>query len=377
MGLFKAHAPYQSWRMSLRGGVMQRFKFILAAACAVVATQAMAADPFVLMFGQKTATASETRSYFVPKHLGFFKEEGLDVTLQPTDGATQEMQLLAAGRGDAGLGAPPAVLLARGSGAKVRAIFNSVPFHGTAIAVMADGPIKDPKELKGKKIGVMSMGASRTLDGFAMTQAAGLDPKADVEWLPVGFGVQAALALQRGDVQALVLWDLTYADMEANGFKLRYFTFPFQQGIFGYVYVSTDEKMATRRADIIKVVRSGAKATLFAMTNPEAAACIYLKESGRWDTAADKAKAYQAAVAVVKLDAGHPRDIAAGIGTFPPGGWEKVRDYYFSLGIIKDKLPAEDYYVSDAAFYAEANNFDKEKIAAMARSYANTCKDAK
>ena len=74
---------------------------------------------------------------------------------------------------------------------------------------MADGPIKDPKELKGKKIGVMSMGASRTLDGFAMTQAAGLDPKTDVEWLPVGFGVQAALALQRGDVQALVLWDLT------------------------------------------------------------------------------------------------------------------------------------------------------------------------
>ena len=54
-----------------------------------------------------------------------------------------------------------------------------------------------------------------------------------------------------------------------------------------------------------------------------------------------------------------------------------MRDYYFSLGIIKDKLPAEDYYVSDAAFYAEANNFDKEKIAAMARSYPNTCKDAK
>ena len=93
MGLFKANAPYQSWCMILRGDEMQRFKFILAAACAFVATQAMAADPFVLMFGQKTATASETRSYFVPKHLGFFKEEGLDVTLQPTDGATQEMQL--------------------------------------------------------------------------------------------------------------------------------------------------------------------------------------------------------------------------------------------------------------------------------------------
>jgi NitT/TauT family transport system substrate-binding protein len=354
------------------------FKILLAvAAGAAAATQAIAAEPFTLMFGQKTATASETRTYFVPKHLGFFAQEGIDVTLQPTDGATQEMQLLSAGRGDAGLGAPPAVLLARGSGAKVRAIFNSVPYHGTAIAVLNEGPVKDPKDLKGKKIGVMSMGASRTLDGYAMVQAAGLDPKKDVEWLPVGFGVQAALALQRGDVQALVLWDLTYADMEANGFKLRYFTFPFQEGIFGYVYVSTDEKIAARRADIIKVVRAGAKATIFTLANPEAAACIYLVESGRWDTAADKAKAYQAAVAVVKQDAGNSRDIKTDVGLFPPGGWEKVRDYYFSLGIIKEKLPPEDYYVTDAAFYAEANNFDKEKIAAMARSYSNRCKDAK
>ena len=141
------------------------------------------------------------------------------------------------GQGDAGLGAPPAILLARNSGANVRAIYNSVRNHGTALAVMADGPIKDPKELKGKKVGVMSMGASRTLDGYAMAQAAGLDPKNDVEWLPVGFGVQAALALKRGDVQAFVLWDLTYADMEANGIQLRYFTFPFQEDIFGYVYV--------------------------------------------------------------------------------------------------------------------------------------------
>jgi NitT/TauT family transport system substrate-binding protein len=354
------------------------FKFVLAAiATSAVAPKSVAADSFTLMFGQKTATASETRTYFVPKYLGFFKEEGIEVTLQPTDGATQEMQLLAAGRGDAGLGAPPAVLLARASGAKVRAIFNSVPYHGTAIAVMGDGPIKDPKELKGKKIGVMSMGASRTLDGYAMVQAAGLDPKSDVEWLPVGFGVQAALALQRGDVQALVLWDLTYSDMEANGFRLRYFTFPFQEGIFGYVYVTTDEKLAARRADLIKVLRAGAKATIFAIANPEAAACIYLIESGRWETAADKAKAYQAAVAVVKQDAGRTRSETVDVGTFPAGGWEKVRDYYFALGVIKEKLPADDYYVADPKFYGEANNFDKEKIVAMARGYANKCADAK
>src|SRR3954469_16551749 len=70
-------------------GMNTLLKFFLVAADMATPTCAMAVEPFTLMFGQKTATGSETRSYFVPKYLGFFKEEGLDVTLQPTDGATQ------------------------------------------------------------------------------------------------------------------------------------------------------------------------------------------------------------------------------------------------------------------------------------------------
>jgi NitT/TauT family transport system substrate-binding protein len=376
--------PYEAWvpkQLRLEDGIMNCLSKIVfaTAACVVVSgtLQTAAAEPFTLMFGQKTATASEARTYFIPKMLGYFKEEGVEVTLQPTDGATQEMQLLAAGQGDAGLGAPPAILLARENGAKVRSIFNSIQSHGTSIAVLADGPIKDPKELKGKKIGVLSMGASRTLDGYAMIQAAGLDPKTDVEWLPVGFGVQAALALKRGDVQALALWDLTYADMEANGIHMRYFTFPFQEGIFGYVYVTTDEKLKTRRAAIIKVLRAGAKAAVFQKTNPEAAACVFLIESGRWDTTPDKAKAYAAALAVTYQDVKRSAVPKEGIGTFPPGSWEKVRDYYFGLGVIKQKLPPEEYYVTDPKFYAEINDFDQAKVIALAKNYENKCKGAK
>lgn len=355
---------------------MRGLSKLLVGALAGFAAQANAAEPFTLMFGQQTATTSEARSFFLPRHLGFFKDEGLDVTLQPTDGATQEMQILAAGKGDAGLGAPPAVLLARGSGAKVRAIFMTGREHGTSIAVLADGPIKDPMDLKGKKIGVLSMGASRTLDGYAMVKAAGLDPKADVQWLPVGFGVQAALALQRGDVEALVLWDITYADMEANGFKLRYFTFPFQKDLFGYVYVTTDEKLASRRADIIKIVRSGAKAEIFQRANVEAAACVFLVDSGRWESTANKAKDYKTTLEVMRKDFPRPVMPEGKLGTFDDGSWQTVRDYYFDLGVIKEKLAPDQYYVTDAAFYAEANAFDRGKIEAMARSYPNPCKDA-
>ena len=338
---------------------------------------ASAADDFTLMFGQQTVTTSEARSYVMPQALGFFKEEGLDVTLQPTDGATQEMQILAAGKGDAGLGAPSAVLLARNAGAKIRAIYMVSPDNGTSLAVLADGPIKEPMDLKGKKIGVMSMGASRTLDGYAMAEAAGLNSKTDVQWLPVGFGVQAGLALQRGDVQALALWDITYADMEANGIKMRYFTFPFQKDIFSYVYATTDENLTKRRGDLIKVLRAASKAEIFERTNVEAAACIFLTASGRWASTADKAKDYKKTVDVMKQDFRSPVAPEGKIGVFPDKGWEVVRDYYYKLGIIKDKLPPEDYYVTDASFYKEVNAFDRSKIEALAKNYQNTCKDAK
>jgi hypothetical protein len=163
--------------------------------------------------------------------------------------------------------------------------------------------------------------------------------------------------------------------MEANGIPLRYFTFPFQEDIFGYVYVSTDDKLKTRRAEIIKVLRAGAKSQVFQAANMEAAACAYLIESGRWDTAPDKPKAFEAALAVVKQDtARSPVPEQGKIGTFPDGSWEKVRDYYHSLGVIKDKLAAEEYYVTDPKFYAEVNDFDRAKIEAMAKSYPNKCK---
>jgi NitT/TauT family transport system substrate-binding protein len=210
-----------------------------------------------------------------------------------------------------------------------------------------------------------------------MAQAAGLDPKTDVQWLPVGFGVQAGLALQRGDVQALALWDITYADMEANGIKMRYFTFPFQKNIFGYVYATTDDELKNHRDNLIKLLRSSAKAEIFERTSVEAAACVFLIDSGRWANSADKAKDYEKTVAVMRQDFPQPVRPEGQIGTFPDKGWEIVRDYYYNLGVIKEKLPPEDYYLTDPTFYAQANAFDRSQIEALARNYNNVCKDAK
>jgi NitT/TauT family transport system substrate-binding protein len=330
-----------------------------------------AAEKFTLVLGQSTAAANEAFNVFVPLRLGYFKEEGIDLEYQTSQGGTQAMQLVSAGQADAGLASVPGVLVGREKGVPVVAIYNYLPGHATSLATLRDGPIKQPSDLKGKKIGVVSMASTRTFDGRAMVKAAGLDPDKDVEWLPVGFGAQAAAALSRGDVAALALWDATYVDIENEGISLKHFTFPFQKNLIGFVYFTTDVRFKQRREDMIKFLRATAKGTVFATANPEAATCAYLEETKGLEQSRDRKKTFQNTLNVVKnnvANAVRPDE------SVPWGGWAKDawavnQKYYRELGVAKGDVPAEQFFVGDEAFYKAVNNFDAEKIRKQAREY--------
>jgi hypothetical protein len=75
----------------------------------------------------------------------------------------------------------------------------------------------------------------------------------------------------------------------------------------------------TRRNAIIKVLRAGAKASHFQKkANPEAAACIFLIESSRWENTDDKPKVFQAALAVIMEDVRRSQISANNVGIFRP-----------------------------------------------------------
>lgn len=335
-------------------------------------TPASAQSEITLILGQSAVTSNEAFNVFVPLHLGYFKDENLKVEYQTSQGGTQVIQLLSAGKGDIGLSAVPGVILARQQGIDIVANYNYLRSHSTALAVLANGPIKEPKDLTGKIIGVVSMAATRTFDGRAMVKAAGLDPDKDVQWVPVGFGAQAATALSRNTVSALALWDATYVDMQNQGIDLKFFTFPFQKDLVGFVYVSTDAKMAARRADIIKFFRAVTKGTVFATANPEAAACIYLNASGDIRQAKDKEKALRDATNVVKDNVKNAvrSDPGQLWGSFPANAWSVNAKYYQDLGVVKGNLPpANSLYVPDEAYYKAINDFDAAKIVEQAKAY--------
>lgn len=355
----------------MRRTAIQSFAAAFGLYTSFMAPAAAQAD-FTLILGQSAVTSNEAFNVFVPLQLGYFKEEGLKFDYQTSQGGTQVIQLLSAGKADVGLSSVPGVILGRQQGVNIKAAYNYLRGHSTGIAVLADGPVKDAKDLKGKVIGVVSMASTRTFDGKAMIRAAGLDPDKDVQWLPVGFGAQAAAALTRGTVAALALWDATYVDMQNQGVKLKIFTFPFQKDLIGYVYVTTDDKFAARRADLAKFFRAVTKGTVFAKVSPEAAACLYLTASGDIRQAKDKDKALRDAVNVVKdnvknAERSNDRQLW---GSFPDKSWEINTKYYLDLGVVKgNPPPADSLSISDAAYYKTINDFDAAKIVEQAKAY--------
>ncbi|MCZ7536249.1 MAG: ABC transporter substrate-binding protein [Acidimicrobiia bacterium] len=161
------------------------------------------------------------------------------------------VQLLTVGQADIGFTVSSNVVLAHAQDIPVRPFYNILTKSGTAITVLDDSPITSAEQLRGGTIGTATVGVGQYFNGLAMVAAAGLDPETDVEWVSVGVGAQALQALESGTVDAIVLWDAAYADMENKGAAFRYFRFPFQNEHHSAQWMATDEFIDANRAAII------------------------------------------------------------------------------------------------------------------------------
>ncbi|MDR0843547.1 MAG: ABC transporter substrate-binding protein [Acidobacteriota bacterium] len=140
----------------------------------------------------------------IAKIKGFFKEEGLEADIVLGDWAFIK-EGLALGRIDATQGLVMNYLkpIAEGLDAK----FTAGVHHG-CLHVMApkNSPIKTARDLKGKRIGVPSLGSSPWVFAVRVVGDAGLNYQRDVEWKPYPTN-ELQLALEKGQVDAIALAD--------------------------------------------------------------------------------------------------------------------------------------------------------------------------
>lgn len=311
----------------------------------------------------------------VAKQMGYFKDEGLDVSFVPMNGANVALIQLAAGNGEVGLITPSAAVVGVQPAIGMRVtLFYNLYYQGIwSIDVPADSPIKSVSELKGKKIGVIAMGSAGVMYGKAYLAKAGLDPAKDATFIPIGVGAQGATALKGNAVDAVVYFDGMVIKMQNAGVPLR--NLPVDQRtseIPDVALTAPTDLLEKNPAQYIGFARAIAKGYEFDNANPEAAVRMTWKEfpaSKPANVPEDQALKVAIAVNRTRIAKWVSPKTQGKHGLFLEDDYKELIQFTKDFGMIP-----QDAAFDLSKFYTnklidEANKFDRDAVKRQAASF--------
>jgi NitT/TauT family transport system substrate-binding protein len=310
-------------------------------------------------------------NFVVPAYLGYFKEEGIDPEFVTLGTNAAVMASLDQKRIEFGVGVPSYQIPLVAKGEKLPAVNfyeYTYPFKWQ-VAVRPDSPIKELTELKGKTVGVSSLGVTDFPVGKALLRLAGMDPDKDVQWLAVGEGITAGQAVQRDKVDALVYFDTGFGQIEAAGMKLRYLPLPAKLPKVGGLYVSASkDTLEKHRKLAIGFARAIAKGSLFIQHNPDAAAYafiqMYPEAAPRGKSLAEQMQAVGVPVRKrMPLFANYDKSVTE-FGRIARSEWD---DEIAFLDLTEKIQDPSIFYTND--LIAEINRFDRQKVIRQAQEF--------
>lgn len=160
--------------------------------------------------------------YYLPltvaERKGFFKDEGLDVTINDFGGGAKSLQALIGGSIDAVAGAYEHTIRMQAKGQDIVATIELGRFPGIVLVARRDvaDKYKSIKDLKGAKIGVTAPGSSTNFFVNYLLAKNGLSPD-DVSFIGVGSGISAVAQMKRGEIDAMANLDPVITKLESDG----------------------------------------------------------------------------------------------------------------------------------------------------------------
>lgn len=196
---------------------------ILQAGAAAAALGAMPA----LSFAQKLekskvqiAVGGKALVYYLPLSIaearGYFKDEGLDVSIADFAGGSKALQAVVGGSADVCSGAYEHTINLQSKGQFYRAFALQGRAPMIVLGVSKKLGYKTPTDLKGKKIGVTAPGSSTSMLVNFFLAKHGMKPS-DVSFIGVGAGAGAVTALRTGQIDAISNLDPVMSALDTAG----------------------------------------------------------------------------------------------------------------------------------------------------------------
>src|SRR5437762_3086285 len=152
------------------------------------------------------------------QQLGYFKQEGLDVTLiDEASGQSSENEVLA-GQVDAGSGSYNHTIELQAAGKNMEAVvlLNIAPGEAEIVSAKAASQIHSVSDLKGKNLGVTELGSGTQTLTTALLHKVGITTD-QVHFVPVGAGDTFIAAMQQGKIDAGMTTEPTISRLLSTG----------------------------------------------------------------------------------------------------------------------------------------------------------------
>jgi len=131
-----------------------KFKTMMGALAVLVAASASALAQDAVSLRLNWYLGGLHVPFYYGKERGFYKEEGIDLTINEGRGSANTVQVVAAGSDTFGLADSSSVVATAVKGADVKSVMSLLNSTGFSVVSLASNGIKTPKDLEGKKLAV-------------------------------------------------------------------------------------------------------------------------------------------------------------------------------------------------------------------------------
>jgi NitT/TauT family transport system substrate-binding protein len=308
--------------------------------------------------------------YYIAEDLGFYEEEGLDVTLQSVGGSSEVAQLLASGNMDVGEGAAGAMLPAIEQGASLHPFFTYQFGQIFDVVAPANVGFDSIDDLEGQPIGISELAGGEVPLLQALLVEVGIDPDEDVELVEVGFEPpQVVLAFEREKIVAYASHKLDIAGLNAAGVDTVSLV-PEDVAQLPGEGILAAEEVADDRELLEGIGRATAKGQLVALANEDGAACVVAKFLPEAFAEGGVGREFLALL----IDFAGPPQNSEGryeFGAVDVEGWDAYVDLFLNSGTISEEIDMSEYVIDD--LFDAVNDFDYEAVVQQADDLPADC----
>ncbi len=254
---------------------------------------------------------------------GIFAKHGLDIEASASAGDAKLQQLLAAGSVDIGIGSGPGMAFSvKGVPAKAVAAMYGLP-RNMAVMVGYDSAVKTVGDLKGKKIGVTTVGSLTAWIGERINAKEGWASNG-IDVVPIGGMPPARAAIKTHQIDGYIgALEVGYKLEEAKEWRVITTATPFVDHFITHVIFARDEIVEKHPEKVRAFLQGWFETIAFMKANKEKSVEISAKVIDVSPAVA--ARAYDEQIGYFSTD-----------GTFDPQAIAVLKKSFIEMGLLKE-----------------------------------------